>query len=117
MKGRDDHDGSAMAQFLRTSTIPDGHIGFKSLYVFDLRVYDRDVPVTTGNVRFNDGCRQRLWIDPDGLFEVERDFERAGQYRGTIEIRPDPLEPVSKTFQIRAEQAPRQPGTPQKARK
>jgi hypothetical protein len=116
LKGRDDHDGSAMAQFLRTSTIPDGHIGLKSLYVFDLRVYDRDVPVMTGAVRFNDGWSQRLWIDPDGLFEVERDFQRAGKYRGTIEVRADPLEPLSKTFQIRAEHAPRQPDTPQKAR-
>jgi hypothetical protein len=44
-EGRDDHAGSAMAQFLRTSTIPDGHIGLKSLYVFDLSVYDRDVPI------------------------------------------------------------------------
>ncbi len=100
MKGRDDHDDSAMAQFLRTSTIPDGHIGLKSLYVFDLRVYDRDVPIVTGTVRFNDGWSRRLWIDPDGLFEVERDFEKPGEYQGTIEVQADPLEPVSRRFHI-----------------
>ena len=105
MKGRDDHDGSAMAQFLRTLTIPDGHIGLKSLYVFDLRVYDRDVPIMTATVRFNDGWSRQLWIDPDGLIEVERDFEKPGDYLGTIEVRADPLEPVSKTFRIRVEPA------------
>jgi hypothetical protein len=75
-------------------------MGLKSLHVFDLRVYDRDVPILTGTVRFDDGWRQRLRIDPDGLFRVERDFEKPGDYRGTIEVRANPLEAVSRAFHV-----------------
>ncbi len=69
----------------------------------------------TATVRFDDGWSGRLWlwIDPDGLFEVERDFEKPGDYQGTIEVRADPLEPVSKTFQIRVVAARPHPDVPQ----
>ena len=89
-----------MAQFLRTATISTEHLALKSLYVFDLRVYDQDMPILTGTVRFDDGWDRRLWIDPDGLFEIEGDFEKTGDYWGTIEVPADSLEPVSGGFRV-----------------
>src|SRR5262249_31128576 len=61
MTGRDDGKDSAMAQFLRTSILPDGHLESKSSHVFELRVFDREVPILTGSVRFSDGWSPPLW--------------------------------------------------------
>jgi hypothetical protein len=100
MKGRDDGEASAMAQFLRTSTLPDGHIDKKSPYVFELRAYDREVPILTGTVQFSDTCNSRLWIASDGVFWLDRVFDKPGEYWGTIEVRASPLAAVSKTLHI-----------------
>jgi hypothetical protein len=100
MKGRDDGQDSALAQFLRTSTLPDGHINLKSPYVFEPRAYEREVPIVTGSVWFNDGWSRRLWIDTDGIFWLDRVFHQPGDYLCRIEVSANPLERVSKTLRI-----------------
>jgi hypothetical protein len=99
MKGRDDHDGSATAQFLRTSTLADGHLNVKSPYVFELRAYDREVPIVTGTVRF-DGTSWALWPREDGSFTVERSFANVGSYEGEITFRTAKIETAPKVFQV-----------------
>jgi serine/threonine protein kinase len=100
MKGRDDGADSATAQFLRTSTLPDGHVNTKSPYVFELRAYNREVPILTGRVELNDGWSMPLWFDSDGVFSLDRVFDKPGDYRGTITVQAPPLEPVSKPLHI-----------------
>jgi serine/threonine protein kinase len=80
MKGRDDGDGSALAQFLRTSIVPDGHLETKTPHVFELCAFDRDVPIVTGIATFSDHESRPLWIDRDGLFSMQRPFRKPGYY-------------------------------------
>ena len=98
MKGRDDHDGSALAQFLRTSTQADGHLEYKSPRVFELRPYDRAVPIVTALLRFNDGWSEPLWIREDGSFEVKREFPKPGKYTGTITVTGARIPTLTRTF-------------------
>jgi hypothetical protein len=100
MKGRDDGQGSAMAQFLRTSTLPVGHLTTKSPYVFELVAHEQDVPILTGKVRFDDGEVYSLRIETDGIFWLDRVLDKPVEYRGTIEVRAGSLEPVSKILRI-----------------
>jgi serine/threonine protein kinase len=100
MKGRDDHDGSSTAQFLRTSTLADGHLELKSPYVFEMRVYDHEVPIVTGTVRFNDGNSWGLWPKEDGSFTVERRFLKVGRYEGEITFGASRIRRASKNFDV-----------------
>jgi len=99
MKGRDDHDGSCMAQFLRTSTAPDGHRDCKSPYVFELRAFDREVPILTASLACSDGGSRRLWVGLDGEFSVDHVFDKPGQNTCTITARAGKLE-ASKSFDL-----------------
>jgi hypothetical protein len=108
MKGRDDGKDSATAQFLRTSTMPDGHLDMMSPYVFELRAYDQVVPILTGTVEFNDG-RSRLWIDSDGVFWLDRVFDKLGAYEGRIEVSAGSLPPVSRILKITCVPGPAAP--------
>ena len=96
MKGRDDRDGSSMAQYLRTSTMPDGHVDLKSPHVFELRAFDRDVPIVTASIEWEDGWQGRLWVGPDGEFSVDRDFDKPGHHAITLTACAGSLEPVSE---------------------
>jgi hypothetical protein len=100
MKRRDDGREIALAELLRTSILPDGHINRNSPYVFALRASDREVPIVTRTVRFNDGWSSGLWIDRDGIFSLDRVFDQPGDSWGTIEVSANSLEPVSKTLHI-----------------
>jgi serine/threonine protein kinase len=100
MKGRDDQNGSSMAQYMRTSTSPDGHVDLKNRRVFELRASDRDYPIVTASVRWNDGSQSRLWVRPDGEFDVDRTFEKPGHYFCTVTACAGKLEPVSETFDV-----------------
>ena len=95
MKGRDDLDGSSMAQYLRTSTMPDGHVDLKSPHVFELRAFDRDVQIVTATIKWEDGWLGRLWVGPDGEFSVDRDFDKPGHYKITLTAFTGNLEPVT----------------------
>ncbi len=100
MKGRDDRDGSALVQFLRTSTLADGHLDLKTPHVFELRAYDRAVPIATAAVQFN-GCRsEQLWISEDGSFDVKRKFSEPGKYTGTITALAAKIPSLSRTFEV-----------------
>jgi hypothetical protein len=99
MKGRDDGQGSCMAQFLRTSFREDG-MAYKKPYVFHLRAYDREVPILTAEATFSDGGSQSLWIENDGMFPIQRDFSKAGLYTITITVHAGALPPASKSYQI-----------------
>jgi hypothetical protein len=100
MRGRNDHDGSALAQFLRTSTLPDGHLKMRTPHVFELRAYDGDVPIFTATLRFNDGWSRRLWIRDDGSFEVNRKFPAPGRYTGTITVTGARVPSLSRMFDL-----------------
>ena len=100
MKGRDDHVGSAMAQFLRTSTLADGHLEVKSPYVFGMRTYDREVPIVTGTVRFDDGNSWSLWPKEDGSFTVEHFFSKVGRSQGEITFETSRIKKTSKLFDV-----------------
>jgi hypothetical protein len=100
MKGRDDNEGSCLAQFLRTSTLPDGHANLKTPYVFELKAYDREVPIVTGTARFSDGWLHPLWISEDGTYELERRFFSPGKCVGTISVRAGRIAPISKSFAL-----------------
>jgi len=100
LKGRDDHDDSAMAQFLRTSILLDSHLEVKTPNVFELRAYDREVPIVIGMVRFNDGWSKQFGIREDGSFEFIRKFSQPGKYTGTIVLTAAKVQPMSRTFDV-----------------
>jgi hypothetical protein len=89
-----------MAQFLRTSLLPDGHLDTKKPYVFKLRAFDRELPILTGTAVFSDGTVNRLWVDRDGEFLVERCFAAPGTYGCRITIGASGLATVSKSFSL-----------------
>jgi len=99
MNGRDDHAGSSMAQFLRTSTAPDGHLDIKSPYVFELRAFDRELPIVTASFECSDGASRRLWVSLDGEFSVDHVFDKAGHNTCTITARAGRRE-ASKSFDL-----------------
>ncbi len=99
LKGRDDGQDSALAQFLRTATQPDGHFRMRSPHVFELRVYDVEVPILTGTVEFDDGWDKALRFY-DGVFWVDRTFDKPGEYWATITVRAGSLKPVAKVIRI-----------------
>ena len=100
MRGRDDHDSSAMAQFLRTSTLSDGRLELKTPHVFELRTYDRAIPIVTATLRFNDGWSRQLWIRDDGTFELVRKFGEPGRHTGTITATAAKIPSLSRTFDM-----------------
>ncbi len=100
MMGRDDRNDSSTAQFLRSSTLADGHLEVKSPYVFEMCAYDREVPIATGTVRFNDGEFWGLWPEQDGSFTVERLFPKVGRYQGEITFGASGVAKVSKAFEV-----------------
>jgi serine/threonine protein kinase len=100
MKGRDDHAGSCMAQFLRTSTAPDGHLENKSPYVFELLAFDRAVPLVTASLVCSDGDFRRLWVGTDGEFSIDRVFTKAGRKTYLISARAGHGEAVARSFDL-----------------
>jgi serine/threonine protein kinase len=100
MKGKDDHNESSTAQFLRTSTLADGHLEVKSPYVFEMRAYDREVPIVSGTVRFSDRQSWALWPKEDGSFTVERSFSTVGRYQGEILFSVSKISKSSKIFDV-----------------
>ena len=100
MKGKDDHNESSTAQFLRTSILADGHLEVKSPYVFEMRAYDREVPIVTGTVRFSDGQSWTLWPREDGSFTVQRSFSMVGRYQGEILFSGSKIRRNSKNFDV-----------------
>ena len=99
MKGRDDGHGSSTAQFLRTSSLPEGHLELKTPHVFLLRAFDHEVPIVTGRIALSDSWSQPLWISEDGSFEFTRTFREPGKYQGTITVNAGAV--ASKSQEVR----------------
>jgi hypothetical protein len=100
MKGRDDHAGSSMAQFLRTSTAADGHVDLKSSHVFDLRVFNRAVPIVAATLSCGDGGSDRLWVDEHGEFTINCVFKKAGRTTCLITARAGNGDSAARAFDL-----------------
>lgn len=78
--------------------MPDGHVDIKKPYVFELRAFDRDVPIVTASIECSDGWHGRLWVDLDGEFSLDHVFGKPGRYVFTVVASAGKLEPVTETF-------------------
>jgi serine/threonine protein kinase len=100
LKGRDDGQDSAMAQFLRTATNSGSNLEINSPRVFDLIAFDREVPMIAARLNFSDGWYQSVWIGSDGFFDINRIFDRPGLYTGTVAAEAMSIGKRTKSFEL-----------------
>jgi hypothetical protein len=80
IKGRNDGEGSFLAQFLRTSEDP-GHLDLRDTKVFELRVSAVEIPFVRLEASINGGESWRaVSHEADGRFRLENHFKKAGEY-------------------------------------
>ena len=85
IKGRNDGEGSFLAQFLRTSEIP-GHLDLRDTNVFELRASAEEFPFVRLEASVDGG--ESWWavsFEDDGRFRLENRFKKAGEY--TVRLR------------------------------